>query len=102
MFVHALERSEVAGALVRMGNSVRDIDIRARRERDAAHYARFQADREASLALKHPTNLSSFSAEIFHRIVRHGFEVADATLTAYCRALAPKGLHWSGSECELS
>lgn len=89
MFVSALETRKAAGALLRMGNSVRDIDIRVRRERLPTDYASFQADREASLAVKHPTNLSSLSPERFHRVVRHGYEVADATLTAYCPALAP-------------
>lgn len=95
MFVDALERGAVKGTLIRMGNSVRDIDIKSKRERAATEYAEFQADREASLALKHPTNLSCFSAEIFERIARHGFEVADATLTAYCRELAPEDRRWA-------
>lgn len=95
IFVHALEKGAAAGALIRMGNSVRDIDMKASRERAGTDYARFQEDRVASLALKHPTNLSSLSVKLFERIARHGHEVADATLTAYCRALAPEGLNWS-------
>jgi NTE family protein len=97
IFVHALTRGDAAGALIRMGNSVRDIDIKSHRERAAADFALFQADRETSLALKHPTNLSSLSAEDFARVARHGYEVADATLTAYCPALIPEELNWSGA-----
>lgn len=95
IFVNALEVQKAAGALIRMGNSVRDIDIRAGRERSAEEYARFQTDREASLALKHPTNLSAFSPEIFRRIVRHGYEVANVTLAAYCPTLTPEESAWS-------
>jgi NTE family protein len=95
MFVNALNNNKAAGAVIRMGNSVRDIDIGVRRDRQPSDYARFQADREASLALKHPTNLSSLPADIFLRIARHGFEVADATLTAYCPAVVPQSMLWS-------
>ena len=95
MFVNALTSKKAAGALVRMGNSVRDVDISVGRQRPPADYGLFQADREASLALKHPTNLCSFSADTFQRVVRHGYEVADATLTACCPALAPAPISWS-------
>ena len=98
MFVYALGKGEAAGALIRMGNTVRDIDLKARRERTWTDYGLFQADREASLALKHPTNLSSLTAETFERVARHGYEVADATLTAYCPSLAPEGSSWREGE----
>ena len=95
IFVDALGKGGAAGALIRMGNSVRDIDIKANRERAGADYTQFQTDREASLALKHPTNLSSLSIDTFERVARHGHEVADATLTAYCHELSPETLHWT-------
>lgn len=94
MFVHALRSGEAEGALIRMGNSVRDIDIRASRERAREDYAAFQSDLEVSAAFKHPTNLSALSSAAFERVARHGFEVADATLTAYCAPLAPLSIEW--------
>jgi NTE family protein len=95
MFVNALTNKKATGALVRMGNSVRDIDISACCDRPSSDYARFQADREASLALKHPTNLSSLTVDTFRRVARHGYEVADATLTAHCPPLAPESMVWN-------
>lgn len=94
MFVRALDRGDVRGALIRMGNSVRDIDLKAGRERAAADYSRYQADQEAILALRHPTDLAAIRPELFDRIERHGYEVADATLTAYAPDHFQKGLNW--------
>lgn len=94
IFVNALEKGDAVGALIRMGNSVRDIDLKTRRERTWNDYGLFQSDCEASLALKYPTNLSALSDENFERVARHGYEVADATLSAYCPALAPDELDW--------
>jgi hypothetical protein len=33
------------------------------------------------------------------RIARHGYEVADATLTAHCPELAPEYLPWEFPKC---
>ena len=86
--VRAFEEQKARGALIRMGNSVRDIDIRAERLRPASEYDAFQADRQASLALKYPTNLSALTPSNFDRVARHGYEVAAATIDAYCPDLA--------------
>lgn len=94
MFVRALERGDIRGALVRMGNSVRDIDLKAGRQRAAVDYDRYQADQEAILALKHPTDLAAVTPELFDRIARHGYEVADATLTAYASDLFHGQFDW--------
>lgn len=94
MFVNALEKGDAVGALIRLGNSVRDIDLKAHRARSWNDYGLFQSDCEASLALKYPTNLSSLSDENFERVSRHGYEVTDATLSAYCPALAPEEVDW--------
>ncbi len=93
IFVHGLTTGMASGALIRMGNSVRDIDMKAKRLRSTQSYDIFQADEVATMALKHPTNLSALDAPTFDSIVRHGFEVADATLTTYCRDLVPETTH---------
>ncbi len=94
VFVHALMNGEAKGALIRMGNSVRDIDIQTSRDRARKDYAAFQPDLDVSAAFKYPTNLSALSLAAFQRLARHGFEVADATLTAYCAPLAPSSIEW--------
>jgi NTE family protein len=95
MFVHALTTGHAKGALIRMGNSVRDIDIKTGKIRTPADYLAFQQDRDVTLALRHPTNLSSLRSDDFERVARHGFELADATLTAYCRDLGSSSLQWT-------
>lgn len=80
MLVRDLEAGNVRGALIKMGNSVRDIDVRVGRNR--TDYDPFLSDEEGRLALGHPTDLRSPPLELFDRIARHGFEVADATLSA--------------------
>ena len=94
MLVRDLERGTIRGVLVRMGNSVRDIDLKAGRHRDPQTYNSFQADQEAALALLHPTDLKALPAALFDRIARHGHEVADATLTAYAEAHFPRSYTW--------
>jgi NTE family protein len=83
MFVSAIEIGAIRGALLRMGNSVRDIDIKASRSRDQSAYDRFQTEQDVASALLEPTELKAISAQAFDRIARHGYEVTDATLTAY-------------------
>ncbi|MDB5975054.1 MAG: uncharacterized protein JWR07_1814 [Nevskia sp.] len=87
MFVSALTRGEAKGAFIRMGNSVRDIDIACNRLQAPSHYAAFQSDADAQFALKHPTTLSAVTAHEFERIARNGFEIANATINAYCKEL---------------
>lgn len=98
MFVNDVETGAVRGALFRMGNSVRDIDIKARRERDKSHYDAFQPEDEVAAALAQPTGLSAVSCQIFDRIARHGYEVADATLTAYSPQEFPNSMRWTEVE----
>lgn len=95
MFVDALLREKAVGALLRMGNSVRDIDIRSGQIKARERYANFQSDADAAATLKHPTNLAHIDSDMFTAIARNGFEVADATFGAYCEALAPSRFSWS-------
>lgn len=84
----------LAGVLLRMGNSVRAVDVKNDRARPVGFYDRFQTDAEASTALKHPTDLKALSEAGFDALARHGFEVADVTLTTYVSAGFPRSLHW--------
>ena len=83
MLVHDLLSKTIAGVLVRMGNSVRDIDVKVGGRRDPGLYDAFLTDEETSQALAHPTDLRSPSERQFDMIARHGFEVTDATLQMY-------------------
>lgn len=96
MFVAALQSGEVSGALVRLGNSVRDIDRKAGTVREEIEYTRFQPEADAGEALRHPTDLEAVSTAEFERIARNGFEVANAVLTAYCPAEFPNDARWPG------
>ena len=73
----------VNGAFLRMGNSVRDIDLKAGRLRPREIYDLFQADRDVALALRYPTDLKAISETNFDGIARHGYEIADAVLTLH-------------------
>lgn len=94
----SIEAGRTSGVLVRIGNSVRDIDIMSGCVRDAAEYGRFQADAETALALRYPTDLKALSAEIFDRVATHGYEVADATLTTRAASRFAKSYDWRNSK----
>lgn len=95
MLVEALTAGRIEGALLRMGNSVRDIDIKSGHERDPRDYERFQTDQHAAVALHHPTRLAAVSEKLFDRIARHGYEIADATLTTYAQMHFSTSLAWA-------
>jgi NTE family protein len=94
MLVRGFIDGTARGVLLRMGNSVRDIDMKSGRQREAHHYDRFQADDETAMALRHATDLKALSPALFDRIARHGYELADATLTAYCPAEFSRSFAW--------
>jgi NTE family protein len=95
MLIGAIADGYIRGALVRMGNSVRDIDIKSSGLREQSWYDRFQADQEVALALKHPTDFKAMPERMFDCIARHGYEVADMTLTAYTPEQFPRSFAWS-------
>jgi NTE family protein len=95
MFIKEIEAGTIKGALLRMGNSVRDIDIKAGRTRPSADYDGFQVDQEVALAYRYPTDLKSMPETLFDSIARHGYELADATLTAYSPQEFPRSFHWA-------
>ena len=50
--MQSVTSGNIKGVLLRMGNSVRDLDIKADRLRAQDQYDRFQADREVALAFQ--------------------------------------------------
>lgn len=94
MLVQSITTGEIRGALLRMGNSVHDIDLKARFTRPSPGYDAFQSEDEVGLALTQPTDLKAVSQHAFDRIARHGFEIADATLTAYAAADFQTSFAW--------
>jgi NTE family protein len=97
MLVADLTSGRISGALVRMGNSVRSLDVKADKTRPLSFYDGVQPDAEPSAALEYPTDLKALTAVDFDRLARHGFEAADTTLTTYAAAAFPQSLPWSES-----
>lgn len=83
MLISSIERGEIQGALLRIGNSVQAVDTKARRNRDPVEYDRFLSDEAVMMAARHETDLRAMPLDVFDRIARHGYEVADSTLTTY-------------------
>jgi NTE family protein len=79
MLVADLASGRISGALVRMGNSVRSLDVKADKTRPLGFYDGVQPDAEASIALEYPTDLRALSICNFDRLARHGFEAAATT-----------------------
>jgi NTE family protein len=97
MFMSSVTGGGVSGALLRMGNSVRDIDLKAGRQRPPEAYDLFQADRDVALALQYPTDLRAISESRFDGIARHGYEIADAVLTVYSPDRFPRSFAWKAA-----
>ena len=95
MLVADLASKQVRGALIRMGNSVRSLDVKAATTRTATFYDTVQSDADASAALDHPTDLAALTHEHFDRLARHGFEAADTTLTMYNAVEFPRAISWN-------
>jgi NTE family protein len=95
MFVAELERKSIKGADLRMGNSVRDVDLKDQTTRDS--YDAFQDSGEVAQALRVPTGLTAVPATLFDRIARHGYELADAILTRRLPSRFGKSFHWESA-----
>jgi NTE family protein len=78
-----------------MGNSVRAVDVKSGTAKPTSFYDAFQTDEQAELALLHPTDLKAPSEAQFDMLARHGFEIADATLTTYVPARFPQSSSWA-------
>ncbi len=79
MLIADIAAGTVDGVLLRMGNSVRAIDVKTGTARPLTFYDAFQSDEPAELALRHPTDLKAPSEARFDMLARHGFEIADAS-----------------------
>ena len=94
LFVQALTSQNASGALIKIGNSVRDTDDKSGSRRDVAQFEKFQTQDSVLRAYEYPTNLSRLSSDDFELIARHGFECADATLNAYRSDIMPRSISW--------
>jgi len=83
MFIDAITRGAVRGVLLRMGNSTRNLDLKAGHVRVSSEYDDFSSETDVAAAANHPTDLNALSLAGFDRIARHGYEVADHTLRIY-------------------
>lgn len=83
MFVGAIARGEVQGALLRMGNSVRNLDLKSGGADPTSVYDDFSFETDVEGAANHPADLNALSPTAFDRITRHGYEVTERTLTTY-------------------
>jgi NTE family protein len=94
MLIADIAAGALDGVLLRMGNSVRSVDVKSGTARPVSYYDAFQSDEEAELALRHPTDLKAPSEAQFDMLARHGFEIADATLTTYVPTRFPQPSSW--------
>ncbi|MDH2385480.1 patatin-like phospholipase family protein [Bradyrhizobium sp. CER78] len=94
MLIADIANGTVDGVLVRMGNSVRAVDVKSGTTRTPSFYDAFQTDEQAELALRHPTDLRAPSEGQFDLLARHGFEIADATLTTHVPDRFPQSSPW--------
>jgi NTE family protein len=94
MLIADITSGKVNGVLLRMGNSVRGVDVKSDRARPAGFYDAFQSDEQAAFASQYPTDLKALSGPEFDGLARHGFEVADITMTTYAPAGFPRSLKW--------
>ena len=100
MVIGDFERGSVRGAYLRMGNTVRDIDVKVGRRREPRDYDVYQSDEEGRLALAQPTDLNALPEPLFDRVARHGFEVAEATLSARAPEICPTACLWERATWE--
>jgi NTE family protein len=82
MLIRAIIDKSIRAVLLKMGNSVRDIDIKTDQNRPAALYDRFQADQDVGSSFAYPTDLRALPPASFDGVARHEYELADATLMA--------------------
>jgi NTE family protein len=95
-FMADVTNGRVQGALLRMGHSVREVHMRAgRASRNSPDYDAYLSDSEVTEALLFPSGLRAVPQSTFDRISRHGYEVADATLTIRSPNEFQKSLRWA-------
>ena len=61
------DRGNARGAYLRMGNTVRAIDLKVDRRREPHEYDAFRPDEEGQLAMAQPTDLNALPGPLFDR-----------------------------------
>jgi NTE family protein len=96
MFMADVMEGRVRGALLRMGNSVREIHIKSGvGVGQPASYDSYLSDEDVTRALSFPTGLKAVDPAMFDLIVRHGYELADTVLTTYSPGDFQKSMRWA-------
>ena len=96
MFMADVTEGRVRGALLRMGNSVREIHIKSGvGVGQPASYDSYLSEQDVTRALSFPTGLKAVDPAMFDLIVRHGYELADAVLTTYSPGDFQKSMGWA-------
>jgi NTE family protein len=97
IFIQDIKEKRVNGALLRMGNSTRQLDLSIKKKATRADYFNFLSDQDAQLASLFPTGLKRTGTDNFDLVARHGYEVADATLCGYGELLT-QCVPWKDAE----
>jgi NTE family protein len=96
MFMADVATGRVRGSLLRMGNSVREVHIKARSSPgDPAEYDAYLSDAEVVQALAVPSGLKAVPLATFDLISRHGYELADAVLTTHFPGEFRRSVQWA-------
>jgi len=94
MFIEAIVGGRTKGSLIRMGNSSSTIFRKAGVHVDEHELPNRLNDNDANKAWNTPTHLRAFHVNQFDLIARHGFECADATLTAHRKDISDRSIPW--------
>jgi NTE family protein len=96
IFMGDVAEGRVRGAILRMGNSVREVHIKAGvGVGEPASYDGYLSDQDVTRALSFPTGLKAVSPVTFDLIVRHGYELADVVLTSYSPTDFQQSIRWA-------
>lgn len=98
MFLNAIQKEGLPGILIKMGVSERklriDLSSGATEKFLAAPVGSYLSDQICERCLNYPTNLTAISSEDFDALARHGFEIADGTLSAYAKQIGDQREFW--------
>ena len=79
----SIQSNRLTGSIVRLGVSVMKVDNAVARTRSPSQASCFLDEQQVAQAAKHPTDGARMKPVSYANLLRHGFETADATLTAY-------------------
>jgi hypothetical protein len=96
MFMTDVANGRVRGAILRIGNSVREVHVKAgRTSSNPVDYDAYLSDTDVTQALLFPSGLKAVPRSVFDNILRHGYELADAALTIYSPDEFQRSLRWA-------